>query len=117
LKKIYITDGNVILYATLNETLAANEFAKRLPCSFSGSDSGTDYCCSAANGIYDPLETQTGWKNGDLCLCRGWFAILYGGEEQSGHYRNMMVIGHLEDRSLELIKGLPNRVNLYVDFA
>lgn len=117
MKRIYLTDGNVILYADLNDTVAAHDFAKRLPCGFSGIDSGMDYCCSAANGVYDPLETQTGWKNGDLCLCRGWFAILYGGEESSGEFRNMMVIGHLDDSSLERIRSLPNKVNFFVDFA
>lgn len=117
MKKICITGGSITLFADLNDTLAASDFAKRLPCRFIGYDSGTDYCCMAANGVYDPLETQSGWKNGDLCLCHGWFAILYNGEKESSRYRNRMVIGHLDDRSLELIQGLPNKVNFYVDFA
>jgi hypothetical protein len=117
LKKICITDGNVILYADLNDTVAANDFAKRLPCNFSGADSGIDYCCKAANGVYDPLETQTGWTNGDISLGGGWLAILYGGEEQSGSYRNMMIIGHLDETSLEQIHHLPDKVNFYINFA
>lgn len=117
MKKIYITDGNVILYADLNDTVAANDFAKRLPCNFSGSDSGIDYCCTAANGVYDPLETQTGWKNGDISLGGGWFALLYGGEEQSKSYRNMMIIGQLDEKSLKQVHSLPDKVNFYVNFA
>ncbi len=117
MRKICITNGNVILYADLNDTVAANDFAKRLPCRFSGADSGIDYCCKAANGVYDPLETQAGWKNGDLCLCGGWFAILYGGEEESRHHRNMMIIGRVEEKSLEQIRNLPDKANFYVNFA
>jgi hypothetical protein len=116
-KKICITDGNVILYAYLNETTAAKDFEKRLPCNFSGTDSGIDYCCGAARGIYDPLETQTGWKNGDLSLGGGWFAILYGGEEQSESYKDMMIIGHLDKESQKQVCKLPKHVNLYVEYA
>lgn len=115
--RICITDGNVILYANLNGTVAANDFKKRLPCNFSGTDSGIDYCCNAANGIYDPLETQSGWKNGDICLGGGWFALLYGGEEQSKDYHQMMIIGHLEDESIKEIHKLPSKVTLHVDLA
>ena len=115
MKKICITDGGVTLYADLNDTEAARDFEKRLPCTFSGSDSGIDYCCSAAKGKYDPLETQVGWKNGDISLGGGWFAILYGGEEQSAASKNMMIIGHLEEESLKQVKKLPKQVNLYVE--
>ena len=65
MKNVIITDGIVRIRATLNDTLAARDFEKRLPFTCSGYDSGIDYCCSAANGLYDPLETQIGWKNGD----------------------------------------------------
>lgn len=117
MRRICITDGNVLLYATLNDTVAANDFARRLPCRFSATNSGIDYCCPAASGVYDPLETQTGWKNGDLCLCDGWFAILYGGEERSFACYSMMIIGHLEERSLEQIRLLPDKVSFHVYFA
>ncbi|MGI6204245.1 MAG: cyclophilin-like fold protein [Anaerovoracaceae bacterium] len=117
MSRISITDGTTVLYAELNETLAAKDFIKRLPCRFSGFDSGIDYCCTAANGIYDPLELQTGWKNGDISLGGGWFAILYGGEEESDSYRNMMIIGHLDDDSLEKVKQMPAKVNLKVETA
>ncbi len=117
MKRICITDGNIILYAELNDTIAANDFANRLPCNFNGSDSGIDYRCMAASGIYDPLETQTGWKNGDISLFGGWFSILYGGENQSKESRNMMVIGKIDEKSMEQICNLPKKVNFYVNFA
>ncbi len=115
MKRISISDGNTKLCASLNDTVAAKDFIKRLPCNFSGFDSGVDYCCSAADGEFDPEETQTGWKNGDLSLGGGYFAVLCGGEEQSSSYRNMMIIGHLDDDSIELVKKMPGRVNFQVE--
>lgn len=46
----------------------------------------------------------------DISLCDGWFAILYGGQEESLIYQNRMIIGHLEDDALEKITHLPKRV-------
>ena len=71
MKNVIITDGSVKIRAILNDTLAARDFEKRLPFTCSGYDSGIDFCCSAANGLYDPMETQVGWKNGDISL-GGW---------------------------------------------
>lgn len=115
MKEIQITDGTTVLHAVLNETVAAQDFEKRLPCTFTGSDSGTDYCCAAANGVYDPLEAQRGWKNGDISLCDGWFALLYGGEEQSEAYEDMMIIGHIHAEDLPLVRQMPPRVTLKVE--
>lgn len=117
MNRISITDGTTVLYAQLNETLAAKDFIKRLPCRFTGIDSGIDYCCEAANGIFDPLELQDGWKNGDISLGGGWFAILYGGEEKSKSYHDMMIIGHLDEESLAKVNQMPSRVSLKVDLA
>ena len=114
MKKVIISDGKVKVRAFLNDTLAAKDFEKRLPFTCSGYDSGMDYCCSAANGLYDPLETQTGWKNGDISLGGGWFALLYGGEERSEEYKDMMIIGHILEDDLELVKNMPERVTLKV---
>lgn len=114
MKNIIISDGKIRIRAVLNDTMAARDFVKRLPFTSSGYDSGMDYCCSAASGVFDPLETQTGWKNGDISLGGGWFALLYGGEEQSGEYRDMMIIGHIRADDLELVNRMPERVTLTV---
>ena len=115
MKEIQITDGTTVIHAVLNGTVAARDFEKRLPCTFSGSDSGMDYCCPAANGLYDPLETRRGWKNGDISLCDGWFALLYDGEEQSDEYGEMMIIGHIHDEDLPLVRQMPPRVTLKIE--
>lgn len=117
MKKILISDGNVLARAVLNDTVAAKDFEKRLPFRCSGYDSGVDYCCTAASGVYDPTETQTGWKNGDISLGGGWFALLYGGEEQSNSYANMMIIGHIDDEDLSIVKEMPSKVNLIISLA
>ncbi len=51
MKEIKITDGTTVIHARLNDTVAAHDFEKRLPCTLSGSDSGMDYCCAATNGV------------------------------------------------------------------
>lgn len=114
MREIRITDGNTVLRAMLNDTLAAKDFEKRLPFTVSGYDSGIDYCCTAASGLFDPMELQTGWKNGDISLGGGWFSLLYGGEEQSRDYKNIMIIGHIFDEDMKLIKNMPEKVNLTV---
>ena len=115
MKEIQITDGTTVIHAVLNGTVAAQDFEKRLPCTFSGSDSGMDYCCPAANGLYDPLETRRGWKKRDISLCDGWVALLYDGEEQSDEYGDMMIIGHIHDEDLPLVRQMPPRVTLKVE--
>lgn len=114
MRNVIITDGKAKLRAILNDTLAARDFEKRLPFTCSGSDSGTGYCCSAAGGLYDPMETQTGWKNGDISPGGGWFTLLYGGEESSEAYRDMMIIGKVLKDDLDMVKKLPERVMLTV---
>lgn len=117
MKKILITNGKTVIRASLNDTVAAKDFEKRLPFKCSGYDSGIDYCCNAANGVYDPTELQYGWKNGDISLGDGWFALLYGGEEQSKAYNNMMIIGHIDEADLSAVRDMPHRVNFTVTLA
>lgn len=117
MREIKITYGKTTIRAMLNDTVAARDFEKRLPFTVSGYDSGIDYCCNAASGIFDPMEIQTGWKNGDISLGGGWFALLYSGEEDSHQYKNMMIIGHIKKEDIELVKSLPKKVNLKISLA
>jgi hypothetical protein len=113
--KIVLKANDVIIPAMLNDTLAAREFKKRLPFKVSGYRAEVDYCCSAACGRFDPTETQSGWKNGDISLAGGWFAVLFDGEEQSHSYHNMMIIAHIDEEDLHLVKDLPDNVKFVVD--
>ena len=58
---------------------------------------------------------SVGWKNGDIMQSGGWFALLYGGEEQSASYGKMMIIGHVEDN--DALKMLPETIHLTVTGA
>jgi len=110
--RIRITAGECSISAMLNDTVAAKEFEKRLPFQISCRDSGTDYCGTAARGRFDPSEAAVGWKNGDILLSDGWFALLYGGQEKSEDDHRMMIIGHFDD--LDAVRNLPETVRLTV---
>lgn len=114
---ILLKANGTVIPAMLNDTVAAQDFRKRLPFTASGHRSEVDYCCTAASGIFDPAETQSGWKNGDISLAGGWFAVLFDGEETSSDYRGMMIIAHIEEENLDLVKKLPASVRFTVELA
>lgn len=106
--RLVITAGNATVKAKLNNTIAARDLMNRLPMMVTGFDSGIDYCCECADGEMDENEMQDGWKNGDINLSGGYFAILYGGEEQSASYRQM-IVAHLSEEDNHLIQTLPRQ--------
>lgn len=112
MRKIIIKAGKINIHATLNDTVAAKDFEKRLPFSVTCHDSGIDYSGSAVVCRFNPTEIQKGWQNGDISLGGGWFAILYDGEEQSESYDQMMIIGHIDD--LEEVKKLPDTIKVTI---
>lgn len=115
--QILLKMDDVAIPASLNDTVAAKDFIKRLPLKLSGSRSAVDYCCHAACGLFDPSETQAGWKNGDISLADGWFAVLFDGEEKSGNFQGMMVIAHIEEEHLNLVKALPKTVRFTIELS
>lgn len=114
---IVLMANGVTIPATLNDTVAAQDFKTRLPFHVSGHRSAVDFCCTASSGKYDPSETQAGWRNGDISLAGGWFAVLFDGEEQSGGYKDMMIIAHIADEHLPLVLSLPTTVEFTVELA
>ena len=114
---IVLKTNDVTIPATLNDTVAAQDFKTRLPFVVSGYRSTLDYCCTADAGKYDPKEKQAGWKNGDISLAGGWFAVLFDGEEQSKSYTDMMIIAHIDEENLDLVKSLPQDVTFTVELA
>lgn len=112
---IILKANNVIISATLNDTVAAQDFKNRLPFVVSGYRSSVDYCCTAESGKFNPKEMQAGWKNGDISLAGGWFAVLFDGEEKSKSYTNMMIIAHIDEENLSLVKNLPRDVTFTVE--
>lgn len=104
--RLVISSGDVTVNAKMNDSFAARDFMNRMPLTVKGIDSGVDYCCEMKSGLLDEAEMQDGWKNGDINLSDGWFAILYGGEEQSAQY-HQMIIAHLDDEDNKRIMSLP----------
>lgn len=104
--RLVISSGDVTVKAKLNDSMAARDLMNRLPMTVTGFDSGIDYCCECKDGALDESEMQDGWKNGDINLSGGWFAILYGGEEQSASY-HQMIVAHLSEDENRLIQSLP----------
>ena len=104
--RLVIRSGNVTVKAKMNGSFAARDFMNRLPMTVTGEDSGVDYCCELEDGAIDETELQDGWENGDIDAYGGWFAILYGGEEQSASYRQM-IIAHLDEADNRRIQTLP----------
>ncbi len=106
--RLVISSGEVTVKAKMNNTMAARDFMNRLPMTVTGFDSGIDYCCPCKDGALDESEMQDGWKNGDINLSGGYFAIRYGGEEQSASYRQM-IVAHLPEEDNCLIQTLPQK--------
>ena len=104
--RLVIRSGAVTVKAKMNGSVAARDFMNRLPMTVTGEDSGVDYCCELEDGAIDETELQDGWENGDINAYGGWFAILYGGEEQSASYRQM-IIAHLDEADNRRIQTLP----------
>lgn len=113
-QKIIIRTGDIILHANLKDNATAKRFSEQLPFYCSGFNSGVDYCCSAVTGIDKPEDMQTGWKNGDISFGNGWFSILYGGEEQSASYKNMIIIAHIDTEDMPKIKLIPDTADFEV---
>lgn len=116
-KKILLKAQITRISAILNGTVAARDFAQRLPLTVSGTRSLDACCFPAAIGCFDPEETQIGWKSGDIALSGGWLKIFFDGEETSGHSAGVMVIGHISKEDLALIKGLLHHTRLRIEAA
>lgn len=110
-KTICIKTNSTIISATLNNTIAAQDFYSKLPLSLKFIDSGIDYCCNYSQGKYAIDEMQKGWKKGDIIWYGGFLSINYLDEIYSFGY-NVMVIGHIEKEDLKLIKNLPKEILL-----
>ena len=104
--QLVICSGNVEVKAPLNQTQAARDLMNRLPLTVTGRDSGIDYCCELEEGSFDEDEKQQGWKDGDVSVANGWFAILHSGQDESAPHR-VMVVAHLDEADNALVRELP----------
>ncbi len=117
MKDIVITADGIKIPAVLNETKAAHDFERRFPFKAICRSSEHSYSGNTAIGNYSPLETQNGWKNGDISVSGGWFEIFFDGEEHSKDYRDLMIVAHIRQKDLSKIRSLPETIHVTVDYA
>ena len=111
MSKIIITDGNIILFAKLNNSLSSSDFKNRLPCTLSGLKEDDRYCFSIAKERYDPMDYSTQLKKGVLTLEQGFFSIYM---KDNLPIVPRIVIGQLEPESLPQLANLPDMMNVYI---
>lgn len=115
--KVVLKTENVIINASLNDTVAARDFMRRLPITVSGVRGKVDYHFSTAIGCFDPEETQSGWKDGDISIAGGWLRVFFDGEKTSDNYKGTMVIAHIDDSDIEFVRGFPESICLRIERA
>ncbi len=115
MRHIILETEDISLNGWLNHTVAAEEFQRRLPMTLSCRRDEKDYWCPAPRGVFEPSDLQVGWKNGDLLLWDGCFAVDFGGEKHSTEYGLTMVIGHTEE--YEKLNHLPKTIRLTIRVA
>ena len=113
--KIILKTETLSIPVSLNDTVAARDFMRRLPLTVSGVRGEDDYHFSVAIGRFNPEETQSGWKNGDISIAGGWLRIFFGGEKGSGNHRRTMVIAHIDEKNINLIRELSENIRLRVE--
>jgi hypothetical protein len=106
-------DG-ICLSAVLNDTAAAQDLLRRLPLSVCGRRLNGAYRCGVAIGRFDPLETQFGWRAGDVCLDSGWLSLQLAGRKPSEVHGSTMVVGCLDRESLPLLGTLPDQARFAI---
>lgn len=115
-KKIIIKSAGKTIHAELKDTRSAENFAAKFPFHTSGYNSGVDYCCAADTSSSFAEDEQIGWKNGDIGFGGGWFSILFAGQEQSSAFTDMVIVAHVDEEDLEIVRTLPKEADFTVDF-
>jgi len=118
--KINLKFGDVLIPAMLNQTETAKALLEKLPLTISvGGTPGIDFCGRMPFSLpYKEDQVHHGWLNGDIDYNPGggWFAVLYGGQDESDGYSDQVTIGALTCR-LEEIEQLQGSYDLAVERA
>lgn len=118
--RIDLRFGDETIAATLNDTGTARAFAARLPVSIRVSGTGIDFCGQMPFSLpYDDAQVHHGWVNGDVNYNPGggWFAVLHGGEEDSGRYGDQVTMGRIEEDDLARVQALEGSFVLHIELA
>lgn len=93
--RIQITNQTGTAEALLNDTVAARDFARRLPCTLVAVPVEDGYEAAAARGCYDPMEGADRFASGDIAWSDG--KLLFCVRERAVHRPGgIMIIGHMK---------------------
>lgn len=93
--RIQIANQTGTAEALLNGTVAARDFARRLPCTLVAVPVEDGYEAVTAKGCYDPMESVDHFASGDLVWSGG--KLLFCARERAVRRPGgIMVIGHMK---------------------
>jgi len=115
---VTLTVGSTVIRATLNNTAAAKHLKDRLPFKISLSRSEVDYCGTVAGSFkYASEDLHNGWRNGniDYVPSGNWFAIFFGGENDSAP--GFITMGQIDKADLPIVSRLGGAIEVTVALA
>lgn len=99
--------------ALLNDTVAARDFARRLPCTLVAVPVEEGYEAVTAKGCYDPMESVDHFASGDLVWSGG--KLLFCARERAVRRPGgIMVIGHMKAGEASWQKLMGEKLSLAV---
>lgn len=119
-RAIVLDFGDVRLKGTLNDTETARAFASALPVTIVVSSSGMDFCGKIGLSLpYEESQVGYGWRDGDINYSPhgGWFALFYGGQDQSESYGDQVNMGRLDDDAVRVLAQLKGSYDMTIKAA
>ena len=111
--RIQIANQTGTAEALLNDTVAARDFARRLPCTLVAVPVEDGYEAVTAKGCYDPMESVDHFASGDLVWSGG--KLLFCARERAVRRPGgIMVIGHMKAGGASWQKLMGEKLRLAV---
>lgn len=111
--RIQIANQTGTAEALLNDTVAARDFARRLPCTLVAVPVEDGYEAVTAKGCYDPMESVDHFASGDLVWSGG--KLLFCARERAVRCPGgIMVIGHMKAGGASWQKLMGEKLSLAV---
>lgn len=111
--RIQIANQTGTAEALLNDTVAARDFARRLPCTLVAVPVEDGYEAVTAKGCYDPMESVDHFASGDLVWSGG--RLLFCARERAVRRPGgIMVIGHMKAGEASWQKLMGEKLSLAV---
>ena len=111
--RIQIANQTGTAEALLNDTVAARDFARRLPCTLVAVPVEDGYEAGTAKGCYDPMESVDHFASGDLVWSGG--RLLFCARERAVRRPGgIMVIGHMKAGGASWQKLMGEKLSLAV---